>query len=117
MHLSADQFANVRHMIEERFADTLEMTEEPHIRYDEKLKEGVQNGTIYTYTFQQGGKKFKMEVIKKQKMSEHEKMKDGKVVGRFFEEVPGQFMLTMDLFRDEYGEWIKMDLDIDAFLG
>ncbi len=44
-------------------------------------------------------------------------LKDGKVVCRFFKEVPSQFMLTMDLFRDEYGEWIKMDLDIDAFLG
>ena len=115
MHISQDQFGNVRHMLENRFAEHLKTETLPHYRYDEKSHEGVPNGTIYAYEFEQQGKKFKVEVIEKEKVVEHEKMKEGRVVGRHFETIPDQYTYSMDLFLDKDGEWIKMDLDVDNF--
>lgn len=112
MHISKDQFANIRHMLENRFGNSLQQETMPHYRFDDKMKEGVINGTIYTFIFQQQGKEFKVEIIEKEKIIEHEKMKEGRVVGRRFETIPGQHTYSLDLFQKRDEEWTKMDLDI-----
>jgi hypothetical protein len=115
MHISKDQFDNIRHLLQDRLGNQLHVETLPHYRYDEKTHNGVINGTIYVYTFEQQGKKFKIEVIEKEKVVEHEKMKDGRVVGRHFETIPDQYTYSMNLFLDRDGEWTKMDLDVNHF--
>jgi len=117
MHLSKDKVGNVRHLIENRFGKNLREEIVPHLRYDGKSGESVENGTIRNYYFENNGRQFKLEIIEKEKVLEHEKLKDGRVVGRTYESVPGEFTYDLELYSDDAGDWKKMDLDVGEMLG
>ncbi len=116
MHISKDQFGNIKHMLEDRFGDNLKTDTSPHYRYDEKARDGIENGTIYSYFFEKDGKNLKLDVIEQQKVAEKEKIKDGKVVGRHFDTIAGEYTYSMDLFIEEDDDWKKVDLENAYFL-
>lgn len=117
MHLSKDQFGSIRHVLEDRFGDSLQTETTPHYRYNDKTGESMENGIIHTYTFSHSGQEFRLEIVEKEKVQEHEKMKDGRVVGRTFETVPNEFTYAMQLFRKNDADWTKVDLDLGELLG
>lgn len=116
MHITKEQFGGIKHLIEERFGDSIEEEVIPHIRYDQKTGQSMQNGEIYVYQFKNKGKTFKVEIVEKEKMSEHEKVKDGKVTGRSFENVAGEFTYAMELYVNQDGSWQLVDLDVGDIL-